>query len=112
MAADDEAKDDEDTFKDHEILSANKKFYEVFARELPPNQTHFVFENLRHFTRYSIYVVACREAIPSEKNKTRLLMPALCSEYDSVFQTTKKRGKLPEKIVYQIYYTYYIYSLF
>ncbi|KAH8357174.1 hypothetical protein KR084_006605 [Drosophila pseudotakahashii] len=75
------------SFKNEEILSTNEKFYEVFAKELPPNQTYFVFENLRHFTRYSIYVVACREEDPADKNKDS----ALCSKYDSVFQTTKKR---------------------
>ncbi|XP_070072397.1 insulin-like receptor [Drosophila takahashii] len=77
------------SFEDEEILSANKKFYEVFAKELPPNQTYFVFENLRHFTRYSIYVVACRAEDPADLN--RVTKPKLCSEYDSVFQTTKKR---------------------
>ncbi|XP_016960369.1 insulin-like receptor [Drosophila biarmipes] len=94
MAADTKTKDSEDTFKDHEILSANKKFYEVFARELPVNQTYFVFDNLRHFTRYSVYVVACRQEIPSERNLNKLAgPPQLCSDYESIFQTTKKRDQ-------------------
>ncbi|XP_017081898.2 insulin-like receptor [Drosophila eugracilis] len=88
-------KEDERTFKDEALLSANGQFYEVFAKELPPNATSFVFENLRHFTRYSIFVVACREEIPIEKNKE--FGVKLCSNYETVFQTTKKR-ELADKV--------------
>nr|NP_001138093.1 Insulin-like receptor, isoform B [Drosophila melanogaster]NP_001138094.1 Insulin-like receptor, isoform C [Drosophila melanogaster]NP_001138095.1 Insulin-like receptor, isoform D [Drosophila melanogaster]NP_524436.2 Insulin-like receptor, isoform A [Drosophila melanogaster]P09208.3 RecName: Full=Insulin-like receptor; Short=dIR; Short=dInr; AltName: Full=Insulin receptor homolog; Short=dIRH; AltName: Full=Receptor protein-tyrosine kinase InR; Contains: RecName: Full=Insulin-like receptor sub len=84
-------KDDENTYKDEEDLSSNKQFYEVFAKELPPNQTHFVFEKLRHFTRYAIFVVACREEIPSEKLRDTSFKKSLCSDYDTVFQTTKRK---------------------
>lgn len=86
-------KDDENTYKDEEDLSSNKQFYEVFAKELPPNQTYFVFEKLRHFTRYAIFVVACREEIPSEKLRDISFKKSLCSDYGTVFQTTKRKSR-------------------
>ncbi|XP_017119663.1 insulin-like receptor [Drosophila elegans] len=79
-------KNNETTYKDEATLSTNGKFYEVFAKELPPNQTSFVFNNLRHFTRYTIFVVACRKEMAGDRDKG-----PFCSKYDPVFPTTKKK---------------------
>ncbi|KAI8044805.1 hypothetical protein M5D96_000977 [Drosophila gunungcola] len=79
-------KNNETTYKDEATLSTNGKFYEVFAKELPPNQTSFVFNNLRHFTRYTIFVVACRKEMAGDRD-----IGPFCSDYDPVFPTTKKK---------------------
>ncbi|XP_017056999.1 insulin-like receptor [Drosophila ficusphila] len=79
-----ESDKEEATYTNESVWSANKEYYEVFAQELPPNQTSFVFQNLRHFTRYTIFVVACREAIANDKGP-------FCSAYDPVFPTTKRK---------------------
>ncbi|KAH8374916.1 hypothetical protein KR200_008584, partial [Drosophila serrata] len=51
---------------------------------VPINQTNFTFENLHHFTRYTIYISVCREMIANDKEQS-------CSNNSTNYKVTKKR---------------------
>ncbi|KAH8337342.1 hypothetical protein KR059_007519, partial [Drosophila kikkawai] len=51
---------------------------------VPINQTNFTFENLHHFTRYTIFISVCREVIEND-------MEQACSNNSTNYKVTKKR---------------------
>ncbi|KAH8243532.1 hypothetical protein KR032_008318, partial [Drosophila birchii] len=51
---------------------------------VPINQTSYTFENLHHFTRYTIYISVCRETIERD-------MEQYCSNNSTNYKVTKRR---------------------
>ncbi|KAH8369355.1 hypothetical protein KR009_008841, partial [Drosophila setifemur] len=65
-------------------MSANGQYYEIYVNQVPANQTSFTFEKLRHFTLYTIYVLACRERIEGDNQPS-------CSATNPIYKMTKPK---------------------
>ncbi|XP_068158008.1 insulin-like receptor [Drosophila tropicalis] len=63
--------------------SADGTYYEILAQKVGANQTKFVFTNLRHFSLYTISVVACREEVPGS-------FKASCGNASPIDKLTRK----------------------
>ncbi|BFF89318.1 insulin-like receptor [Drosophila madeirensis] len=66
-------------------MSALGDYYEVLGAQVLANTTSFSFKRLRHFTLYTIFVVACRErAGPNDKE-------SICSSMNPIYKLTNRK---------------------
>ncbi|XP_030373756.1 insulin-like receptor [Scaptodrosophila lebanonensis] len=74
---------DVDAWFNQTRMDSTGKYYEVYVAAVNATDKEFVFSQLRHFSLYTLSVVACREAIANDTQ-------SLCSDVNPVDKITNK----------------------